>query len=145
MRHFWPVVYNAIEVHGVIFVVDGADKRDEQIELARKCLHTLMHEDGLRRAVFIVIVNDKDRPDKETREEDSQVERWKKYDRKEDFLKYRLGLGDDLHHSCRWRVKHFVINCDSIDGEYDNETDWPKVLDFAKDTLRNDKSFGLSL
>ncbi|CAE8735920.1 unnamed protein product, partial [Polarella glacialis] len=57
MRHVWNVFYQSMKIHGVIFVVDGADRDEARIDLAKKHLHVLMNEDELRQACFSVIIN----------------------------------------------------------------------------------------
>jgi hypothetical protein len=151
MRHVWPAFYRSIKIHGVIFVVGVGkeskesekggvrdDMSDARIELARKNLHYLMNEDELRHAAFCVIINQ--------RYKEEGDGKGLMYDEAEDELSYRLGI-HDLHDSCKWRTKKFVINClDGIKGTESN--DWSGsagVMSFLKATLQDSRGFGLNL
>merc|ERR1719199_209991 len=60
MRSVWKSFYRNIRIHGVIFVVDKSREDDDRyVAEARKEIHFLMNEDELRKAVFVVIMNDK--------------------------------------------------------------------------------------
>eukprot|EP00928_Gymnodinium_smaydae_P067256 TRINITY_DN50199_c0_g1_i1.p1 TRINITY_DN50199_c0_g1~~TRINITY_DN50199_c0_g1_i1.p1 ORF type:complete len:229 (-),score=35.58 TRINITY_DN50199_c0_g1_i1:148-834(-) len=132
MRHVWPTFYRSIKIHGIIFVVGvGSEETDERIDNARKQLHNLMNEDELRNACFCVIVNQQVGPDGK-----------KIYDETEDELQYRFGL-HDLHQSCNWRTRKFVIDVLHLKGESDPQ--WTKVMEFARSTLKDSRGFNLQL
>mmetsp|Transcript_58861 Transcript_58861/g.164410 ORF Transcript_58861/g.164410 Transcript_58861/m.164410 type:complete len:257 (-) Transcript_58861:115-885(-) len=160
MTSFWSSVYNLIQVHGIFFVVDGTEVRREKIAAARQHIHTLMNEDALRRAFCVVIINNKRKARKRFDSfEDGRHIADNRLTPKSDMtpynsraeeadenhverLPYRLGL-HNLHESCEWRVKHFVIDCNALDGAKDPE--WLKVLKFCQQTLGNSKGFGFRL
>jgi ADP-ribosylation factor 1/2 len=131
-RPIWKMFYQNIKIHGVFFVVNAADKDEERIELTKKFIHMLMNEDELRQACFAIIVNQSINP------ETKQLV----YNREEDELRYKLGL-HELHPSCDWRTKEFVINLLDLKGESDKE--WKAVLEFAREKLTDPRGFGLKL
>lgn len=135
MRHIWPCFYRSIKIHGVIFVVNGSDPREEQIATAKKYIHGLMNEDELRNACIAVIVNIQPaRMDSGASK--GEIDAYKQ----EDQLHYKLGLSE-MHPSCSWRTRKFVMNVMDINREADHE--WIKVRDFIKEVLSSSKGFGM--
>lgn len=150
MRPLWPMFYRNLQIHGVFFVVDGKDvevmddvahpdrKRrnaakaaQERIAHARNLLHSLMNEDELRRAAFAVIINVHAAKD--------HVEAAKAKATKEDHaMCFRL-RHKDLHESCKWRVKFFPLDCNSLKGEKDPE--WQQVMEHCKEVLSSPESY----
>jgi len=167
MRHVWPSIYQSIKVHGVIFVVNCEDawdpnfddknaelnKKDEKmfkekkaandvaqqrVALSRKYLHMLMNEDDLRQAAFCVVVNQRT-----SREKDDRGNAKPLYDAlNEDRLEYMLGL-HDLHPSCAWRTKKFVMNIMNINGESDRN--WIGMMEWARTVISDPKGLGMKI
>lgn len=167
MRHVWPSIYQSIKIHGVIFVVDCLDAWDpnfedkmaalnaidsakvdlkrkenekalDRVALSRKYLHMLMNEDDLRQSAFCVVVNQK-----AGKERDERGNAKLTYDAvNEDRLEYMLGL-HDLHPSCAWRTKKFVINIMNINGESDPK--WVGMLDWARGVICDPQGLGMKI
>jgi len=159
LRYFWKVVYESIEVHGIFFVVDGNDhmgicetlepRRDraqakQNIAEARQELHTLLHEDCLRRGFFAVLVNQR-KPREEGKNTTKEKPGMSRSELKS-WWQVQLGVGEDLHESLVWQTRVFVLDCDKLEDEED--PDWKKVLDFAQETLavsKENKGFGVTV
>mmetsp|Transcript_60708 Transcript_60708/g.131561 ORF Transcript_60708/g.131561 Transcript_60708/m.131561 type:complete len:227 (-) Transcript_60708:58-738(-) len=132
MRALWSVFYRSIRIHGVIFVVDPREE-DSRVDIAKKNLHFLMSEDELRQAVFVVIVNQRYKDAAKTK---------RVYDEAEDELEFRLGL-HDMHPSCKWRCRKFVLDCSELKGETDKK--WVEVLEFLKAKLTDTRGYKIKL
>eukprot|EP00747_Dinoflagellata_sp_TGD_P178874 gnl/TRDRNA2_/TRDRNA2_28700_c0_seq1.p1 gnl/TRDRNA2_/TRDRNA2_28700_c0~~gnl/TRDRNA2_/TRDRNA2_28700_c0_seq1.p1 ORF type:complete len:274 (-),score=45.12 gnl/TRDRNA2_/TRDRNA2_28700_c0_seq1:35-763(-) len=128
MRQTWASLYHAIKIHGIIFVVDSKEDDEDRIALSKRLLHFLMNEDELRPAAFAVIINQRKRKGGVC------------YDEKEDKLQYKLGL-HELHPSCDWRVKKFVLNVNELRTE--NDSKWAPVIEFMKATLTDPRGHGI--
>lgn len=163
MRAIWGTFFKALTIHGLFFVVDASDaavlearasedpkrtsrerqkheKKErearERISQSRNLLHDLMNEDELRKCVVAVIINDRAGAVAAT----ANISKEDKGDKH--AMHYRLGL-HELHASCAWRVKDFVIDCDMLDGEKDAK--WSPVLAHVVQALRHERSFSLEL
>eukprot|EP00929_Paragymnodinium_shiwhaense_P096894 TRINITY_DN58638_c0_g2_i1.p1 TRINITY_DN58638_c0_g2~~TRINITY_DN58638_c0_g2_i1.p1 ORF type:complete len:244 (-),score=49.66 TRINITY_DN58638_c0_g2_i1:118-849(-) len=63
MLRQWPMFYRHVRMDAVLFVVDCYnDLSSEKLERSRYWLHYLLHENELRNAAFVVIVNVADDP-----------------------------------------------------------------------------------
>ena len=78
LRSLWPHYYNNMHVQVCIFVVNP--NRRDQLPEARKAFHTLVHEEGMRDALMVILSNVKNQGD------EMLV--------KEEELKVALGLHD---------------------------------------------------
>lgn len=116
MRQMWSFFYRAVKIHGVIFVVDSYNQKEDDINLAKYYLHLLMNEDELRSAAFIVVINSRSS---------------KPYDEGNDELQYKLGL-HELHKSCKDRVKLVVLDVARV-KEHDKA--WHTCLDHARTVI----------
>lgn len=148
LRDVWNAWYNTLVIHGIFFVVDAADlelitrKRESRrveeanmrISKARKTLQALICEDDLRRACFTVVINSRLDKLAALRLQKEQVQETHP-------LFYRLGL-HELHQSCAWRVKAFVVDCDKLDGE--KAPAWQPILDHVKCVLKDARSYSLN-
>eukprot|EP00811_Abedinium_folium_P007419 NODE_16848_length_974_cov_3.839433.p1 GENE.NODE_16848_length_974_cov_3.839433~~NODE_16848_length_974_cov_3.839433.p1 ORF type:complete len:226 (-),score=43.89 NODE_16848_length_974_cov_3.839433:245-922(-) len=130
MRRIWPAFYHAVKIHCVIFVVDSAVEDEARINLAKRHLHCLMHEDELQKACFIVLINLRDTADAP------------KYNKDEDPLYFRLGL-HEVHASCAQRVSCHRIDVLKFAGEEDPA--WKEVLKAIRERLQMEESFGMKL
>merc|ERR1712014_162438 len=58
MLRQWPMFYRHIRMDGVLFVVDAYNELNhEKLDRCRHWLHFLLHEDELRMAAFVIIIN----------------------------------------------------------------------------------------
>lgn len=153
MQHMWRMIYHAITIHGIFFVVDASDaldtgrtgpaakedpeddKKDKEargkrISMARKQIQRLLNEEELRRAPLVVILNFR----KPTLEKNDHLLL--------DELEYKLGL-KNLHPSLEKRVMVRRLNCDALKTEDDNK--WKEVTYELKQKLNEDWSFESNL
>lgn len=60
IRALWRYYFEG--THGIIFVVDSNDTRQDRLEAAKNELHRLLQDDQLRDAVLLIYVNKQDLP-----------------------------------------------------------------------------------
>lgn len=136
MREIWSHFYNAIKIHGVIFVV----KEEDEIDESKRLLHALMNEDELRKSWFCVIIN-KTEPKKDDKDRNQAASKEK--EKEKDELYYRLGL-HRLHPSCMWRTKEFVLDLNQDKNTIKSR--WEKtVLPHAQQVLEDTSGHNLKL
>lgn len=129
---------NAIDSAKVDLKRKENEKALDRVALSRKYLHMLMNEDDLRQSAFCVVVNQK-----AGKERDERGNAKLTYDAvNEDRLEYMLGL-HDLHPSCAWRTKKFVINIMNINGESDPK--WVGMLDWARGVICDPQGLGMKI
>lgn len=148
----WPMFFRNLQLHGIFFVVrppkvdEHASSRkarkelaqwEERLHIAATQLHDLMHEETLRQSAFAVIINETE----DSKKKSSSGKGKKGEASAEHELVYRLGL-HDLDESVQWRVKHFVLDCSTINGE--NDPKFAEVVHWLQEVLSADapKGFG---
>lgn len=134
VRSVWQTFYRAIKFHAVLFVVDGSEKKEEQILCTRRHLQFLLNEDELRNCPFVVIINEKDRPKGQKMDDETKV--------LHDIIPYKLGL-HDLHPSCEWRVRWDQLNCLNLDQEKDPVLQ--PMREWLKEKVQDPRGHGLKL
>jgi len=144
MRQTWTMFYRAVKMHVCIFVVGEKDIVDGRHRMAvvKKNLHYLMNEDELKSACFCVVFNNKtwektptalEGPGGQTTVFDPVLENNEVY--------YKLGL-HDLHPSCAWRTKTFIFDVMKL-GSSESDKEFKKLAEFAKETMKDPKGFGM--
>jgi ADP-ribosylation factor protein 6 len=136
LRHVWKSFYRNIRIHGIIFVVDKSREDDDRyVDEARKEIHFLMNEDELRKAVFVVIMNDKQTG---KRAKAAAAAKGSSREDEEDMLSYKLGL-HDLHPCCKWKVKYWTLDVSELKEAGLSQSRWNEIAEWIRKGLTQER------